>query len=361
MKITENEAFLTEAWEPNNEYDDEVDSPLSNVAELISEAGDILELTSSQYDKNSRKIEMDANNNNNENCDDKNEKDVKDNGVGKYMSERMMTPLQEKLNAWTVVPNVIYCMYFIFSGNWLTEESIDMAQLDMMGYAHMQEEGDFRQWATDVNASNQFTLLNMFGLKEKCLFSSYFPNLNAFPPLPLLAIAIGITLHAPFSFLYHYNCALILPPDISRIEHWSRRMDHSMIHVASAFLSYGTTGRWDYFIINSIYNLDCVYRQFLPIVNPKLNKIRILISFVSYTIPVLKRGNFTTFMQLWFIIVISAWLFAKYPIKGWSHSAFHVVMSLLPHLLMVFACTLPSSQNQIRTAARCAVVHSSSR
>lgn len=94
MKITENEAFLTEAWEPNTEYDDEVDSPLSNVAELISEAGDILELTSSQYDKNSRKIEMDANNNNNENCDDKNEKDVKDNGVGKYMSERMMTPLQ---------------------------------------------------------------------------------------------------------------------------------------------------------------------------------------------------------------------------------------------------------------------------
>ena len=142
----------------------------------------------------------------------------------------MMTPLQEKFNAWTIIPNVFYCMYFLTSGKWLSEESIDMAQFEM---------GDFIQEG-DVRVNDE-SLLHMFGLEEKCI-STYFPNMHALPPLPLLAIALGITLHAPWSFLYHYNCATILPPDTSRIEHWSRRMDHSMIHVASALMSYGTSG-----------------------------------------------------------------------------------------------------------------------
>lgn len=347
MESNKNEAFLKVT------KNDEVDSPLINVAELISEAGDMLELTSCKHDNNIMKIEMDTNNNKSDKDDYNNDKDVKDDGVRKYMSERMMTPLQEKLNALTMLPNMIYCIYFIFLGKWITEESIDMAQLDM-------EEGDFKQWALDANTSNQFSFPNLFGLEGKCLSSSYLPNLHAFPPLPLLAIAFGVTLHAPFSFFYHYNCATILPADISRIEHWSRRMDHSMIHVAAAFISYGTSERWDYFIINSIYNFDCAYRQFQPIVNPKENQIRILISVISYTMPILMRGNFTNFVQLWCMFATCAWLFAKYPIRGWSHSAFHTVMLLLPHLLFEFASTLPSSQNQIHTAARCAIVNSSS-
>jgi len=312
----------------------------NNVLELINEAGDVL--SSSNHDK---KIQVETLSNNNKESSTK---------LKKYMSERMMSPLQEKFNAWTILPNVFYCMYFLTSGKWLSEESIDLAQFDMMGdYVHMQD-GDFRA------NNNESTLLDMFSLDGKCISNSYFPNMYALPPLPLLAIALGITLHAPWSFLYHYNCATILPPDTSRIEHWSRRMDHSMIHIASALLSYGTSGRLEYFLINAVYNLDCVHRQFQPIINPKLNKIRILVSILSYTIPILiPNGNYAAFIQCWCIIIIGAWLFAAYPIRGWSHSAFHIVMSALPHLLLVFACSLPASQDSIHIAAKCAVIHSS--
>merc|ERR1712157_31379 len=170
------------------------------------------------------------------------------------------------------------------------------------------------------------------------------PNLYALPPLPVVAIFIGIALHAPFSFFYHYNCATFLPPGIARIEHWSRRMDHSMIHVASAFLSYGTSGQRNYFLLNVIYNLDCVYRQFERRVSPKRNKLRIGISILLYTLSVLRRGDFH--------------LFAQYPIKGWSHSAFHLTISLIPYFLLQEACKLPASQPQIITAARCAIIES---
>lgn len=344
MEMNENETIVLEEDENSNDEG----SSLSTVAEMISEAGDLLELTSTHE---SNKI-----------IDSSNVKDTENGSstcdVSAYMSQRMMTPVQEKWNAWTVVPNVLYCMHFLIAGKWLSEQAIEMAQLDMMSYLEMEEEGDFRQWAREVDASDHYSLLNMFDLEGKCISNSYFPNLHAFPPLTLVAIAMGTALHAPFSFLYHYNCATFLPPDVSRIEHWSRRMDHSMIHVVSAFLSYGTSGRWDYFVVNAVYNLDCVFRQFKLRVNPKLNKIRILISIVGYTIPVLKRGNFSIFLQLCVVIVISGWLFAKYPMKGWSHSAFHIVISLLPHLLLVFACTIPASQYQINTAARCAVVSS---
>eukprot|EP00588_Corethron_pennatum_P006535 CAMPEP_0194291212 /NCGR_PEP_ID=MMETSP0169-20130528/42991_1 /TAXON_ID=218684 /ORGANISM="Corethron pennatum, Strain L29A3" /LENGTH=137 /DNA_ID=CAMNT_0039039027 /DNA_START=208 /DNA_END=618 /DNA_ORIENTATION=- len=35
-----------------------------------------------------------------------------------FMTSRMMTPLQERLNALTMVPNPLYCLYFILSGGW---------------------------------------------------------------------------------------------------------------------------------------------------------------------------------------------------------------------------------------------------
>lgn len=345
--------------EMNELKDVNSESSLSTMAEMISEAGDLLELTSTDEDNSSN---ISSSNSNVIKKENGLNKKVVPCDVSVYMSQRMMSPIQEKWNAWTVVPNVLYCMYFLLAGKWVSEQAIEMAQLDMMndlGQVEGTVEGSFREWVSAVvDASDHYNLLSMFGLEGKCFFNSYFPNMQAIPPLPLLAIVLGTAIHAPFSFLYHYNCATILPPDISRIEHWSRRMDHSMIHAASAFLAYGTSGRWDYFIVNAVYNLDCIYRQFKPRVDPKLNKIRILISIIGYILPVLRRGNFSIFLQLCVVIAVSGWLFAKYPIKGWSHSAFHIVISMVPHLLLVFACTLPMCQYQINTAARCALISS---
>jgi len=275
--------------------------------------------------------------------------------VAAYMSEREMTPLQEKWNAITVVPNPMFCLYFLLAGKWLAKEAIEVAR-EAMENADKAQQGF--QLGSSEEAGLTFASLAEDALADEkgCIHSSIFPHLHALPPVPVVAVAVGIILHAPFSFLYHWHYACKLAPGYARIDHWSRRLDHSFIHVISACMSYGTSGSWDYFLANLMFNADCIYRQFKPRVRPRMNKIRILISIIAYTIPILRRGETVLFCELWAIFALCGWLFAKYPIGGYSHSAFHAVIALAPPLLMQAACHLLASKEQIQVAARCAVL-----
>ena len=49
-------------------------------------------------------------------------------------------------------------------------------------------------------------------------------------------------------------------------------------------------------------------------------------------------------------------LFVQYPLGGWSHGVFHLVLSFLPHLIMKVATQLESSQLQINLAVKCAIM-----
>lgn len=276
--------------------------------------------------------------------------------VSEYMIKREMTPLQEKFNALTIVPNVIYCMYVLLSGSWLSEEEVEIAR-NFFATGRRGGRGSNEQW---LNLGARFGLgrsasLNDYVTPTRCISSSLFPRLHALPPLPLVAIALGICLHAPFSFLYHWVYARSLPPGFSRINHWSRRMDHAFIHVCTFFLSFGASGRWDVFWVNFLYNMDCIYRQFETNVRPGRNKIRILIATFLCTLPILSDGNVSQFLNLWAVFLVAAWFFASYPIGGWSHSAFHIVLWLLPPILMDGAIELPASQAALKVAAECAV------
>lgn len=153
----------------------------------------------------------------------------------KYLSLREMTPLQERMNAVTIAPNPIYCAYFILAGHWISQEL-------------MEEYRDQVKLSVD---------------ESQCIQSSWFPALSAVPPATVIAVFIAITVHAPFSFLYHWKYAIELSP-LQRSSHWSRRMDHSMIHTASAIISYATSGSWQYTLANILFNMDCIYRQFQP-------------------------------------------------------------------------------------------------
>lgn len=88
--------------------------------------------------------------------------------------------------------------------------------------------------------------------------------------------------------------------------------------------------------------------------------MRIGASIVAYTLPVLRQGDITTFIGMWIVIGLSAWFFSAYPIGGWSHSAFHIVISLLPPICLHHACGLTVSQGQIVKAIMCASSSSSS-
>ena len=71
--------------------------------------------------------------------------------------------------------------------------------------------------------------------------------------------------------------------------------------------------------------------------------------------PVLQRGYFGDFGKLVFIFMLSGWFFIAYPIGGYSHAMFHVVIAFLPNVIMKSACKLEVSREQIELAARCAV------
>jgi hypothetical protein len=153
-----------------------------------------------------------------------------------YMEAREMTATQEKWNAITILPNPLYCIYYIVYGNWVSGK-----------------------YALDVTVDQNFD-------HSKCLTTPWLPH--ALPPWPVACIALAICLHAPASFLYHWVYAHSLPP-VARISHWSRRLDHVFIHVASALCAYGTSGSWDYFLANVMFNVDCIYRQCLKKVSAR--------------------------------------------------------------------------------------------
>ena len=253
--------------------------------------------------------------------------------VGKYMAGREMTPFQERMNAVTVLPGAFYCIMILLSGGWLSKSIIEGNEYD-----HTMNDN----------------LNNALFDDSQCISWSWFPNLHALPPLPPVAAAMGIVLHAPFSFIYHWRYAHRLPPGLARTTHWSRRMDQAMIHFCSACMSYATTGRLDFFLVNFLYNADCFYRQFLTRVQPRRNQMRIGISVLAYMIPILRRGEFLLGSKLCVLFGISGWFFSTYPIGGWSHSVFHILLAFAPPILISAALELPASQSQLRVAVHCA-------
>jgi hypothetical protein len=252
--------------------------------------------------------------------------------VDKYMASRVMTPLQERMNAITVMPGAFYCFLFLLSGAWLDKSLVAEARDEMLNGNDMLPDA------------------------SGCISSTWIPHLHALPPLPVIAGALGIMIHAPFSFIYHWNYAHRLPPGLARTTHWSRRLDQAMLHVCSACMAYATSGRWDFFAANLLFNMDCIYRHFVTRVRPRRNQIRLAISVIAYTIPILRRGDMRLFGELWLGLGISSYFFLMYPIGGWSHSAFHLLIAVVPPLLLTSAIELPASQGQLKVAAQCAAI-----
>jgi len=136
------------------------------------------------------------------------------------------------MNGLSVLPGAMYCFYYCLSGTWLWDN------VDQVDPAALGNIGD----------------------EATCRMSSWLlQDLYVMPPLPILFIALGIIAHAPFSFIYHWHYCTKLPPGKPRFDHWSRKFDQAFIHVISTFMSYGTSGRWDFFVANAIFNAHCVW------------------------------------------------------------------------------------------------------
>jgi len=256
-------------------------------------------------------------------CETKN-LELDDHDVHRYMNKREMSPLQERCNALTILPGALYCIYFVLNGNWITAKG----------------------------AADSIVVADYFD-QGSCLNISFLPNLSAIPPAPILLNMFGVLAHCPFSFLYHWKYAIELQAGAPRICHWSRRMDHFFIHVSSALTAFSTSGSWTYFLLCTIFNSVSAVRHFDEKIVPRRNQIRLTIALALFALPLLTRGEMELFLQLTIILALSGWFFITYPVGGWSHSVFHIVVAFVPVLTMKSASELDISQPQIEIALQC--------
>ncbi|KAL7581203.1 hypothetical protein ACA910_005988 [Epithemia clementina (nom. ined.)] len=279
--------------------------------------------------------------------------------VDEYAAGREMTKLQEQWNALSMIPPTIYCLVYLLTRDWINSDLLDKAQdeytSDPLNFTP--QVPDTTVVSSNHNTSPWHRLMGggqaFSPSSVGCLPWTFLP---ALPPLAILAVIVGTVLHMPCSFLYHWKYAHTIDR-ISRLNHWSRRLDQAMIHFASAIYSYASSGSVDYFIACALYNLHCMYRHaFLSHLRPRSNQMRVGISILAYCLPILRRGDLDRFALLFLVVGTSIWLFSKYPIGGWSHCAFHLVVGFVPVILMQVAQELPVSQPQLMFAAQCSVL-----
>ena len=250
----------------------------------------------------------------------------------KYANARTMTPFQEKVNAVTILPSFFLCLHYIAAGKWILPETMEMAK-DMLRGKYDEPRG--------------------------CINWTYLPDLTSMPPPTIIAICLGIIVHCPWSFIYHYKYAAN-PNPVERLKHWSRRCDHSAIHAASICWSYSIScGSIPFLLLNLLYNADCIRCHWEEEIKPRRNQVRILGSMLLYTSPLLfmqddDGSRFVLFRKIWSYFVVAVWCFAAYPIGGWSHAAFHIVMIAVPVLLLDMAAKMEAEGEWSISAAQCA-------
>mmetsp|Transcript_9914 Transcript_9914/g.21039 ORF Transcript_9914/g.21039 Transcript_9914/m.21039 type:complete len:353 (-) Transcript_9914:28-1086(-) len=258
----------------------------------------------------------------------------------KYADKRSMTPFQEKINAVTILPSAILCIYYMVSGKWILPETVEMAM----------------QALENSTSAQQFNLLS-----GGCINWALFPRLTYMPPPTILSISIGVLLHCPCSFIYHWFYAAN-PNPTERFKHWSRRLDHSAIHACSILWSYSIScGSVPFVVFNLAYNADCIRRHFEEEIKPRRNQLRIIGSMLLYTSPLLfmqddDGSRLQLFRKVWGLFVVAVWFFAAYPVGGWSHAAFHIVMIGVPPLLLDMAAKMEADGDWSMAAAQCAVL-----
>jgi hypothetical protein len=254
----------------------------------------------------------------------------------KRARSRQMSGAQEVWNAITMLVTPAIGLYFIFSGMWVSEDTILQAKEHLLGGTD-----DFEPLFEGVG---------------RCINSTYFPNLYAMPPLTTISIVVGYLMHSPFSVYYHLLCAFKLPPGKQRLDHWSRKLDQAMIYVMSFFTCYGTSGSFQFAIVSMIFSIDSIYRLFQPVYRPKSILVRMIVAFLLPVLPAIVYGHHEQARQFFIIFSVAGWMFASYPLGGFSHGVFHLIAALSNPIQLGLSTMLSTSEEVIQIAASCAVM-----
>jgi hypothetical protein len=270
-----------------------------------------------------------------------------------FLKNRVMTPAQELWNAVTMLPSPLACLWYL----WNTTQYANNAMLDMetSGAALYTEYSGTSRGTYSWSDSNTSTANG-----SVCYYSPYSAHDNHSQSAlswTVYGVACAFALHAPASILYHAYFASRLPCVFERTRHWSRKLDHIMIHVASLVISFSLalahfssqTKLQDviltivYLLFVAVWNAQAIGMHLSTIhCNPQGNQIYVLVSTLLYTLPLWWCLHIGWFLQAWTMLGLGFALFKWYPLGGWSHGMFHLVLVGLPPLLMEAANIMSS-------------------
>jgi hypothetical protein len=264
--------------------------------------------------------------------------------VEAYMAKREMTAQQERWNAWTMLPPLVFALYYTLAGLWIPSTLVQALRQELLQSSTTFSSSSSWPWEGDPSQCWSQSTADTATI-------GFWPA--AMPPWTIWAIVVGTAIHVPWSFLYHYHYATTLPPGVARTHHWSRRMDHAVMHITAALFTYATSARIDYFLVTFLFNIDCALRHWEPRVRPRRNKVRISLAILAYALPLLKV-DVDLWIRFWFAMGGGMWLFACYPLGGWSHAAFH--LALVPALHPLLQAAAWHSASQVQFGAQCAAM-----
>ncbi len=133
--------------------------------------------------------------------DEEKKKIVKDTFDAKaYLDNRVMSPLQEACNALSMLPGMIFSVYFVLSGSW-AKGATEMAYNPSDPMIQQQS-----NWLTNI-LGDEYRWTENSG----CIDHPMFPQLTALPPPTVMMVAFAGVVHPIFSILFHYNCMILEP------------------------------------------------------------------------------------------------------------------------------------------------------
>lgn len=148
--------------------------------------------------------------------DDKKKKNGNEFDAKAYLDQRVMTPMQEACNALTMIPGMIFSVWFVLSGSWIMQQDGAEIEQQIMTTQMIDNNPTSGGWLTNVarqlcgGFDFDYTLTagySNFG----CIKSTMFPNLTALPPPAVLIVAFTGFVHPIFSILFHINCMFLEP------------------------------------------------------------------------------------------------------------------------------------------------------
>ena len=151
-------------------------------------------------------------------------------------------------------------------------------------------------------------------------------------------LVIGATLfHAPFSIIYHVRSAYEM--DTDRLDNFWRRSDQAAIHITSTLYTIAISRSVIYSIFSLIFNgysIKRIYAKKSDSVGTR-PRIRIAISIITYTAPILWYGDKKRFNKSLQIFTLASTCFVLSPqLLGYGHSFFHLCMIELGNIILSF-------------------------